>query len=64
MKGAFRHGRILSATEVHAMRRHIDRLLQALVLIRLGQELGTDTQMARTIHDLVELFASLPSKFF
>jgi len=46
------------------MRRHIDRLLQALVLIRLGQELGTDTQMARTIHDLVELFASIPRKFF
>jgi hypothetical protein len=46
------------------MKRHIDRLLQALVLIRLGQELGTDTQAARTIHDLVELFASLPRKFF
>jgi hypothetical protein len=46
------------------MRRHIDKLIQALVFIRLGQQLGTDTQLARTIHDLVELFASLPRKFF
>jgi hypothetical protein len=46
------------------MKRHIDRLLQALVLIRIGQELGTDSTAARTIHDLVELFAALPWKFF
>jgi hypothetical protein len=27
--------------------------IQALVLIRIGQELGTQSQFARAIHDLV-----------
>lgn len=29
-------------------------LLHALVLVRLGQELGTDSRLARAVHDLVE----------
>jgi hypothetical protein len=28
-------------------------IIQSLVLIRLGQELGTESQVARAIHDLV-----------
>jgi len=28
--------------------------LHALVLVRLGQELGTDSRLARAVHDLVE----------
>lgn len=28
-------------------------LIQALVLIRIGQELGTESQLARAIHDVV-----------
>jgi hypothetical protein len=36
-----------------------DRLVNALVLIRIGQELGTDSRMARTIHDLIQLAASI-----
>lgn len=28
-------------------------LIQSLVLIRLGQELGTESQVAKAIHDLV-----------
>lgn len=32
-----------------------DRLLAALVLVRIGQDLGTDSRIARTIHDLVDL---------
>jgi len=33
-------------------------LIQGLVLIRLGQELGTQSQLARAVHDLVSaLFA-------
>lgn len=38
--------------------------MQALVLIRIGQELGSDTPAARAIHDLLELFCSVPLKFF
>lgn len=28
-------------------------VIQALVLIRIGQELGTDTPFARAVHDLL-----------
>lgn len=41
------------------MRRTIDNLLQALVLIRIGQELGTDSPAARALHDFLELLASV-----
>lgn len=33
--------------------------LQSLVLVRLGQELGTNSPSARAVHDLVELLASI-----
>lgn len=35
--------------------RHVkwNAVLQALVLIRIGQELGSDTRLARAVHDLV-----------
>jgi hypothetical protein len=41
------------------MKRHIDNLLPALVLVRIGQELGTDSPATRAIHDLLELLASV-----
>jgi hypothetical protein len=41
------------------MRRTLDNLLPALVLVRLGQELGTDSPAARAVHDLLEFLASL-----
>ncbi len=44
------------------MRRTIDKLLPALVLVRIGQELGTDSPAARALHDLLELLAALPWK--
>lgn len=28
-------------------------IIQSLVLIRLGQELGTESQLARAVHDVV-----------
>ena len=40
------------------MRRTINNLLPALVLVRLGQELGTDGPVCRAIHDVLELLAS------
>jgi len=30
-------------------------ILHALVLVRIGQELGNDSRLARAIHDLIEL---------
>jgi hypothetical protein len=41
------------------MRRTINNLLPGLVLVRLGQELGTDGPACRAIHDVLELLASL-----
>lgn len=35
------------------MRVVVDRALTALVLVRLGQELGSDTRLARAVHDLL-----------
>lgn len=45
------------------MKRHIDRLIHSLVMIRLGQELGTDSQAARAIHDVLELLAKAAGLF-
>lgn len=33
----------------------LDRAIRALVLVRLGQELGTDSALARSIFDLANL---------
>ena len=41
------------------MKRGIDNLLPALVLVRIGQELGTDSPAARALHDLLEVLASV-----
>ena len=46
------------------MKRQIDRLLTALVLVRIGQELGTNSPAARAVHDLIELLAAIPFRFF
>lgn len=45
------------------MRDTIDNLLPALVLVRIGQELGTDSPAARALHDLLELLCAMPWKF-
>ena len=41
------------------MNRRWNAALQSLVLVRIGQELGTDSPAARAIHDLLELLAVL-----
>jgi hypothetical protein len=41
------------------MNRHWNHALQSLVLIRIGQEIGTDSPAARALHDLLELLASV-----
>jgi hypothetical protein len=41
----------------------LDRLFQSLVLIRIGQDLGTNSPAARAVHDLLELLASFPASF-
>ena len=41
------------------MKRHYNTAIMALTLVRIGQELGSDTPAARAVHDLLELLASL-----
>ena len=41
------------------MRRTLNNLLPAMVLIRIGQELGTHSPAARALHDFLELLASV-----
>lgn len=33
--------------------------IQALVLVRIGQELGTDSQLARAIHEVVHALVTV-----
>ena len=42
----------------------LDRLFQSLVLVRIGQDLGTDSPAARAVHDVLELIAAFPLSFF
>jgi hypothetical protein len=43
------------------MKRRWNSALQSLVLVRIGQELGTDSQAARAVHDLLELLCGIAS---
>jgi hypothetical protein len=56
-----RSGRELPAKQLegHFMSRRWNAALQSLVLVRIGQELGTDSPAARALHDLLELLASV-----
>jgi hypothetical protein len=45
------------------MQRRWNAALQSLVLVRLGQELGTDCPATRALHDLFELLASVAGIF-
>lgn len=40
-----------------------NNVVHALVLIRIGQELGTDSRATRAIHDAIELLAACASSF-
>ena len=41
------------------IRCNVDGLFQALVLIRMGQELGTDSAMALAVYDIVEVVLAI-----
>ena len=38
--------------------------MQSLVLIRIGQELGTDGPVARAVHDVLEVLCAIPAHLF
>jgi hypothetical protein len=45
------------------MRRHLDRFIQALVFIRLGQQLGTDSDLAQAVAHSIDFVVSTLSRF-
>jgi hypothetical protein len=45
------------------MRRHIDRLIQSLVFVRLGQQLGTDSELAQAVASGIDLLVSTLARF-
>jgi hypothetical protein len=45
------------------MKRHLDRLIQALVFIRLGQQLGTDSDLAQAVAHSIDLLVSTLARF-
>lgn len=40
-----------------------DEMIRCLVLVRLGQELGCQSKLARAVHDSIELLATFASGF-
>lgn len=46
------------------MKRHIDKLIQALVFVRFGQQLGTDSDIAQAVAHGIDLAVSTLSRFF
>jgi hypothetical protein len=40
------------------MKRRINSLIQSLVLVRFGQELGTDSEIAQTLASCIDVLAS------
>ena len=45
------------------MKRHYNTALTALILVRLGQELGTDCPATRSLHDLLDFLLSVANIF-
>jgi small basic protein len=45
------------------MKRNLDRIIQALVFIRLGQQLGTDSELAQAVARGIDFLVSHASRF-
>jgi len=44
------------------MRRHLDKMIQALVFVRLGQQLGTDSDLAQAVAHGIDFVVSTLSR--
>jgi hypothetical protein len=45
------------------MKRHLNRLIHSLVMIRLGQELGTDSQIAQALAGSIDVLVASLARF-
>jgi hypothetical protein len=46
------------------MKRHIDRIIHSLVMVRFGQELGTDSEIAQSVAGCIDVLAATLAKLF
>ncbi len=46
------------------MTRYLDRIIQALVFVRLGQQLGTDSDLAQAVAHGIDFAISLARSLF
>jgi hypothetical protein len=46
------------------MKRHLDRIIHSLVMIRLGQELGTDSEIAQALAGGIDFLAATLARLF
>jgi len=46
------------------MKRHLDRIIHSLVMIRLGQELGTDSEIAQSLASCIDFLAATLARVF
>jgi hypothetical protein len=42
---------------------NLNNAMHALVLIRIGQDLGADSPAARAVHDFIEMLVAVASSF-
>jgi hypothetical protein len=45
------------------MRRHLDAIVRSLLLVRLGQELGTDSELARAVAQCIDAAVAAAARF-
>jgi len=46
------------------MKRLLDRIIHSLVMIRLGQELGTDSEIAQSLASCIDFLAATLARVF
>lgn len=45
------------------MKRNLDRMIRSLLLVRLGQQLGTDSELARAVAQAIDAAVSAAARF-
>ena len=57
-------GTFHNCKEAQMRRMNWNAALQSLVLVRLGQDLGHDSKLARAIHNLIDLLVNVATGIF
>jgi hypothetical protein len=63
LASVYRTEKSTTAKEGHAMKRRINSLIQSLVLVRFGQELGTDSEIAQAVARSIDFVLKTLARF-